>query len=301
MERLRQQLTKDVSVDIAIEQVLHSGNTKYQHVLIFRNREFGNVLALDRIINSTESDEFVYHEMIVHPAMFSHPAPGRVCIIGGAEGAVLREVLRHPVERAVMVDIDGELVELCKRLLPEFHRGSFDDSRACLVAGDGMEFLEKTDERFDVIIVDLSDPLPGSPALRLFTREFYELAFSRLTDEGVMAVQAEDMDVGVERLHCQIVKTIRQVFPLVKPYPYFQRSFFGTLGFVLASKKHDPASAQVIAKAKGSPLEFRYYSARLHSGMFALPSFLEKSYLEEIPVLTDKQSANYRETGHFFK
>lgn len=168
------------------ERVVASGRTEFQTFEIFENRLWGRMLILDGRLQSAEVDEFIYHEALVQPAMLVHPDPRRVLVLGGGEGAALREVLRHPgVTRAVMVDIDGELVGLCKERLPTFHAGAFDDPRTELVFADGRGWLAaQPDGALDVIIIDLPEPLAGGPALTLFTREMYELARSKLTPGG---------------------------------------------------------------------------------------------------------------------
>ena len=159
-----------------IRKVYYSGRTEYQDVVVQDGAAFGMSLVLDGKTQSTEVDEFAYHEGLVHPAMISHPEPRSVFVAGGGEGATLREALRHTtVERVVMVDIDQQVVELCRTHLPKHHAGSFDDPRVELVYADALDYLEETGERFDVVIIDVPDPLEVGPAVMLYTREFYEM------------------------------------------------------------------------------------------------------------------------------
>ena len=158
-----------------LDEVLYSGQTKYQSVRIVRSNNFGLCLVLDGKIQSSEADEFIYHEALVHPAMLTHPGPTSVFIAGGGEGATLREVLAHnTVKRAVMVDIDEEVIALSRHYLPDHSRGAFDDPRTELYHTDARKYQEKTEDRYDVIIIDLPDPIEEGPAYLLYTREFYQ-------------------------------------------------------------------------------------------------------------------------------
>ncbi len=175
----------------SVKSVLFSKDTPFQHIEVIEFGDYGRSLVLDGKVQSTETDEFIYHEALVHPALLTHPDPAAVMIIGGGEGATLREVLRHrSVRRAVMVDVDQEVIDVSRRLLPAFHAGAFDDPKAEIIIEDGRRWLETHDEVFDAIIIDLSDPIEEGPCYRLYTREFYRLVSSRLADDGVIALQA---------------------------------------------------------------------------------------------------------------
>jgi thermospermine synthase len=153
--------------------VLYSATTPFQKVEVLDTEPFGHVLMLDGVLNSAEKDEYIYHESLVQPAMLAHPHPRTVFIGGGGEGATLREVLRHPsVEKAVMVDIDGDLVEVFRRDLPQYPQGAFDDPRTELIFDDAKKQLEEYDGLFDVIVLDLADPVEAGPAFPLWTREY---------------------------------------------------------------------------------------------------------------------------------
>ncbi|MBI3953344.1 MAG: methyltransferase domain-containing protein, partial [Chloroflexi bacterium] len=189
-------------IRLDLRRVLAARRTAYQQLEIVDTASFGRALFLDGKVQSAELDEFVYHEALVQPAMALHPRPERVLVIGGGEGATLREALRHPtVKRAVMVDIDAEAVAACREYLPAWHQGAFADPRVELLHRDARGYLEETSELFDVIIVDVTDPLAGGPAYRLFTQEFYRLARGHLGAAGAIAVQAESADLGVLEPH----------------------------------------------------------------------------------------------------
>lgn len=154
-----------------------------------RNKWWGTILWLDNICNVTERDEFIYHEMIVHVPMLTHPDPRRVLIIGGGDGGSAREVLKHPnLEKAVMVDIDGDVVEACRKYMPGLSNGAFEDPRLELIIGDGIQYVkDAADGSFDVIIVDSTDPMDDSPGAVLFTDEFYSNCKRALSENGVIS------------------------------------------------------------------------------------------------------------------
>lgn len=160
----------------------------FQKVIIAKNKWWGNILWLDNVLNVTERDEFVYHEMIVHVPMLVHPNPRRVLIVGGGDGGAAREVLKHPnLEKFVMIDIDEVVVNECRKHMPGLNNGAFDDPRLELIIGDGIDYVKKTaDNSFDVIIVDSTDPIPDSCGEVLFTSEFYNNVNRILDKDGVV-------------------------------------------------------------------------------------------------------------------
>src|SRR3972149_6562595 len=160
----------------AIVRTIASAQTKYQQMEILELAAYGKALVLDGRIQSSQADEFIYHEALVHPGLLAHPRPQRGMVIGGGEGATVREILRHKtITDCLMADIDGEVVEECKKPMPEMPQGAFEDKRPRLLHEDARAYLEKTSERFDLIVIDLVEPLEEGPACRLFTREFYSL------------------------------------------------------------------------------------------------------------------------------
>ncbi len=226
-----------------IKRILAQAKTPYQEVLLVDLEEFGRALVIDNLIQSTERDEFLYHEVLVHPAMVLHPNPKRVLIIGGGEGATLREVLKHnTVEKAVMVDIDEKVVEFAKQYLGFMHQGSFDDPRAEVVIMDGLKYVKESPENsFDVVILDLTDPYAGPAARPLYSEEFYRDVYRVLSDDGVMVTQAGN-SFFYREAYDYVYNNVRKVFPVVAEYWNYVPSFAYTCNFVLASKKHDPYS-----------------------------------------------------------
>jgi len=203
--------------------------------------DFGRCLVLDGKLQSSQRDEFIYHEALVHPALMTHSQPSTVFIAGGGEGATLREVLAHrSVKKAVMVDIDQEAVDVCRRFLPSLHQGRFDDGRVELLHLDARKYLSESRQKFDVIVMDITDPVEGGPSYLLYTREFYGIVADRLAPGGSLAVQS-----GPANLHDMVVftainNTLREVFPRVFPYIASVPSFGGAWGFTLAGKDLDP-------------------------------------------------------------
>jgi len=260
-----------------INEVLFWEETKFQDVAIFVTEEYGKMLVTDGSTQSAEEDEYIYHESIVHPGLIAHPGPHRVLVIGGGEGAVIREVFRHPtIERVVMVDIDAELVEQCKKFLPEWHQGAFQDPRLELVFADGKDFIAKTKERFDCIIVDCGDAREEGPALTLYTEDFYRTARQRLTASGLLVVQAMELSGLDCANHVTIHKALQRIFRHVNSYAAFVPSFWATWGFIVANDTVDVSQIpsrevdKILQARKLAPV-LRYYDGLRHSHMFTLP------------------------------
>ena len=253
----------------------------------------GRLEDFDGRIQSSQADEFIYHEALVHPGMLTtDAAPRSALVIGGGEGATLREILRYPsVTRAVMVDIDGEVVELCKKHLEEMHRGAFDDKRTELRTEDARAYLDKTTEHFDFVSVDLVEPLEEGPACMLFTKEFYALIGERLTPGGTMTVQAGMTKINALSFFTAIHRTLRDVFPVVAGYQTFVSCFGTPWGFIVATKKIDPRRQdsqtidKLIAERVGGTLT--YWDGLTHQHAFALPKFLRQALDAETRVSSD--------------
>jgi spermidine synthase len=277
----------------AILRTLVSARTKYQQMEILELADYGKCLVLDGRIQSSQADEFVYHEALVHPGLLVHPGPERALVIGGGEGATLREILRHPrIRRALMVDIDAEVVEHCRRHLPEMHQGAFEDPRTEVRHEDARTFLEETRERFDLVVVDLTEPLEEGPACLLFTREFYSLVRDRLTPDGVVTLQAGMTKVGELDFFTVMVRTLREVFPVVAPYQTFVSCFGTPWGFLLASRGPDPQSftpeavdGLILTRVRG---DLRYWDGQTHVHAFALPKHIRQALAQQARVNTDK-------------
>ena len=225
-----------------IRQILYSGNTEYQSIEIIDTDSFGLCLVLDGKIQSSESDEFIYHEALVHPSMLSHRKPSRILIAGGGEGATLREVLVHrSVKSVTMVDIDSQVIDICRRFLPSIHQGAFDDPRVTLCFDDARKWIQETSEVFDVIILDLVEPQKDSPAYLLYTQEFYRMVQQTMAPDGIMCVQSGAAGWTNLENYTAINHTLSSIFPIVSPYQVYVPSFVDMWGFHSASQKNNPA------------------------------------------------------------
>jgi spermidine synthase len=276
----------------AIEEMVYSGRSAFQKIEIMQSGAFGKCLMLDGKIQSSDFDEYVYHEALVHPALIAHPHPETVFIAGGGEGATLKEVLFHnTIKRAVMIDIDQEVISVCKRLLPEYSQGAFEDARTELKHEDAREYLAKSKDRFDAIVIDLTEPIEEGPAYLLYTREFYQMVNERLTPDGLIAVQAGCASL-IELLNFSAVyNTLRSVFPVVLPYATDIPSFGGPWGFCLASRGIVPPSREGIDKriAGRGLRHLRFYDGLSHEGMFSVARPLRDTLGAQTRLITDKE------------
>jgi len=224
-----------------VKSIVVSAQTPFQQIVIADTYNYGLAFFIDGKIQSAFDDEALYHEMLVQPAMLIHPNPRSVLIVGGGEGATLREVLAHNSVRAVtMVDIDQEAVELCRQFLPSWSRGAFEDGRARLVFTDGRKFIEETDEIYDVVIIDVVDMLADGPAFRLYTRQFYEHLRKRLRPDAIVMIQGLEFSFSTHKQHVALVRTLRTLFPEVHSAQVTVPSFLGTWGIIMASDWASP-------------------------------------------------------------
>ena len=273
----------------AIRRTIHHENTEFQEVGIVESVSFGKILVLDGDMQSSQKDEFIYHESLVQPAMMSHPNPEKVLILGGGEGATLREVLRSKtVKRVVMVDIDKRLVEICKEFLPEYSCGAFDDPRAELVITDALNWLEKSEEKFDVIVGDLTDPLPQAPSHGLYSVPFFKnLITNRLNEGGLFVTQSSRITFTDMYLHNVLFETMSKVFPILRTELVYIPGFDMPWSFTIASYTTDPVKISKgeidsrISERIGDGLKF--YDGEMHHSIFALPKYIRdrrKQFLE---------------------
>lgn len=286
-------VTPDMVQLHSIKEIIYSGRTQFQSIEVIETGSFGRCLVLDGKIQSSELDEFIYHEALVYPPMIAYHDPERIFIAGGGEGATLREVLSHPsVKRVVMIDIDKEVIDICRRFLPSFHQGSFEDSRLELHFVDAKKYLEECDERFDIIILDLPEPIEGGPAYLLHTREFYQLVGARLAPDGIVSLQAGSSSWGNHQCFTAIINTLKAVFTLVFPYEAHIPSYGGMWGFALASQNLSAhLSPSEIDRRISSRVkrDLRFYDGLTHQSLFSLPRHLRKAIDEEKRVITEKE------------
>ena len=283
----------DLAVMLRVQQVLFSGRTEYQHVEVVESNLYGRSLVLDGKTQSTERDEHIYHQALVQPAMLLHPNPVDVFIGGGGEGGTLREVLSHrSVARAVMLDLDQQVVELCRQYLPEHHQGSFDDPRAQLLHQDARAYLNSGGDAFDVMVMDLVDPMEGGPAYLLYTRQYYEIAKSRLKEGGLLVTQSGPAGLlSHQECFTTINRTLSSTFAYCVGYQVHVPAFQTLWGFNIASDSPvrtldaDEVN-RLIAERLGRELDF--YDGETHQSMFNLPKFLRSGIANETRVNLDE-------------
>lgn len=268
--------TKNVKLSIKVDQQLYSGQSEFQRIDVFHSPEFGRFLTLDGFMMLTEKDEFIYHEMIVHVPMAVKPDIKRVLVIGAGDGGVIRELVRYEtIEHIDMVEIDKEVVEACVKYLPQT-ACAFTDSRVCMHFQDGLKFVRKLENEYDLIIVDSTDPF--GPGEGLFTKEFYGNCFKALNETGIMVNQHEspfyEQDaIAMQRAHKRIVES----FPIAKVYQAHIPTYpSGHWLFGFASKAFHPLKDFDEAKWEALGLKTKYYNPALHRGSFALPNYVEE-------------------------
>jgi len=270
----RETLYHGYAQTLDIGRVLFESKTEHQHLLIFENEIFGRVLALDGVVQTTERDEFIYHEMLAHVPLFSHPSPRNVLIIGGGDGGLLREVVKHPeVERVVQVEIDRAVIDLCTQYLPDHSLGAFEHPKAEIVIGDGINFVCETERRFDVVLSDCTDPV--GPGEVLFSSRFYEGVARCLNPDGIFVAQNGSAFLQPE----EVTTTYQRLSPY---FPY--RSFFGAavptyVGGILTfawagASPRQPEFAALSRRFADSGVKTRYYNPALHGASFALPQYV---------------------------
>jgi spermidine synthase len=259
------------------DRVLYENRTDHQHLIIFDNSTFGRVMMLDGVVQLTTKDEFVYHEMMAHVPLFALGEHAkRVLIVGGGDGGVMREVLKHKgVERVVLCEIDKTVIDISKEFLSEISRGAFDDRRVEVVITDGVRYVAETAERFNAIIVDSTEPV--GPAAVLFTREFFEGCASCLSRPGVLITQN-----GLPFLHpdhlASTMGLFASIFPDKATFLCDQPTYFGgpfALAWASNEKSLRQASSHTLAERfAASGLAARYYTPQLHQAAFVLPRYI---------------------------
>ena len=263
----------------ALKKTILETKTPFQHAVLADSYSFGRCLILNDEIQSAQIDEFIYHECLVQPAMVTHPAPRDILILGGGEGATVREILRHPcVRRVTMVDIDGEVVEFCRKYLAGWHQGALGHPKTRLVIEDAWRFLKHTTEKFDIIISDLPTPrAPGDPVAELYGLDFYRQLKKRLQSGGLFVAQAGSGHWLHIQFNAQLQRTLKKLFKVVRPYYTFVPSFDEPWAFMVASAHADPrqqSAAQVDKKLGTLRKSLRFFDGETHEGLFRIPKYL---------------------------
>jgi spermidine synthase len=264
-----------VRTGFRLKRRLFKGRSPFQTVEVVDTKGHGRLLLIDGMTMVSERDEFVYHEMIAHVPLFLHPRPRRVLVIGGGDGGTVREVLRHKsVERCVLVEIDALVVEASRRFLPGV-AGRLSDRRAVVRIEDGVKFVRETSERFDVVIVDSTEPF--GPAKELFGSGFYRDVKRVLTADGIVVSQAGSPFYELKTI-VNLARILRPIFPVTDAYLFTNLTYPGGLwAFSFASKGLRPIGDFRPARVKAAGLPLRWYNAAVHAGAFALPSFVSRA------------------------
>ncbi len=263
--------TPSLGITLKAAKTLYAGKSEYQEIAVIETEQYGRMLVLDGTVQTTVNDEFIYHEMIVHVPLNTHKNAENILIVGGGDGGAVREALRYPsVKRVVLAEIDPAVIEVSRRFFPEISCG-LDDRRVEIIVGDGIKYVEGNPDMFDVVIVDSTDPV--GPATGLFANSFHKSISRCLKHDGIYVAQNES-----PFLHTELIKkvhgSVRAVFPIAKlftsPVPTYPGGYWC---FIIGSKVYDPLSCEYKA---GKINETRYYNPEIHKASFALPSFLKK-------------------------
>ncbi len=260
--------TPNLGFSCKIKETLWSVQTSYQELAVLDTFQFGKMLVLDGMVQTTDIDEFVYHEMIVHVPMRTHPNPSDVLVIGGGDGGAIREVCKYPsLKQATLVEIDDQVVQASRRFFPQIS-SSLTDPRVKIVHADGVEYIRSFHEAFDVVIVDSTEPV--GPAESLFQTPFYQAVYKALKPDGLMVAQTESPFVNADLIR-SVQARIHSVFPdtylylaSIPTYPS------GLWSFTLGSRRYNP----LFPENPYVPQDTRYYTPDVHQGAFSLPRFV---------------------------
>ncbi|MCE7791398.1 spermidine synthase [Salipaludibacillus sp. CUR1] len=262
--------TENFGITAKIKKTYVSEKTDFQQLDMVETEEFGNMLLLDDMVMTTEKDEFVYHEMVAHVPLHTHPHPKNVLVVGGGDGGVIREILKHPeVEKATLVEIDGKVIEYSKKYLPTI-AGKLDDPRVDVQVDDGFMHIAKSENEYDVIMVDSTEPV--GPAVNLFTKGFYEGISKALKEDGVFVAQTDNPWFQQELIR-NVFRDVKETFPITRLYTANIPTYpSGLWSFTIGSKKYDPLD---VKEDRIHDLDTKYYTKDIHKAAFALPKFVE--------------------------
>jgi spermidine synthase len=269
---------ENVETRYRIKEVLFDEKSEFQHMQIVDSISYGRMLLLDGIVQTTEKDEFFYHEMMVHPAALTHPEPKNALIIGGGDGGILREVLKYSsIEKCTIVEIDRKVIELCQKYLPGICRDAFDDPRTDLVIADGAQFIKETDASYDLVIIDSPDPI--GPATILFSEAFYTNIHKLIAEFGIMVRQTGSVHLQVEEQK-EACRLLRSIFKNTNLYAYIVPTYVGGLfSSVFCSDQIQPfdITEEILDQKKLKyGIETLYYNPTIHRGAFQIPQFLKE-------------------------
>jgi spermidine synthase len=264
--------TENYGITAKIENTIHTEQSEFQRIDLIQTNQWGKMLVLDGMVMTTDKDEFVYHEMITHLAMNTHPNPKQVLVVGGGDGGAIREILKYSsVERAVLAEIDGRVIEVSKQYLPEI-AGKLDDPRVDVQVVDGIKYIHDNKNTFDVILVDSTEPV--GPAVGLFAKSFYEGIYESLKEDGIMVAQTESPWFNAD-LISRVFKDISSLFPVTRYYTGSIPTYpSGLWSWTMGSKKYDPLEADESKLI--DPEGTKYYHKAMHKTVFTVPKFVQE-------------------------
>jgi spermidine synthase len=271
-----EQQTEHMILSCRISNILHTEKTPFQELAVVDTHQYGRMLMLDNIIQTTVADEFVYHEMITHVALNTHPAPKRVLVIGGGDGGAVREIVKHAsIEKVVHCEIDEAVVRVSKEYLPEISC-ALDNPKVEIIFDDGIKHVRENKQTYDVIVVDSPDPI--GPAEGLFSAGFYAELFASLKDDGLFVAQTESPFLNRDLIP-RLYRDISSVFPITRLFLANVPTYPGGLwSFTMGSKKYDPLE---VDQRKIPVMDTRYYSPAIHQTCFVLPPFVQELVKQE--------------------
>lgn len=269
---------KNVEIRYGVKEILYEDGSEFQHTQVVDTYQYGRMLLLDGIVQTTEKDEFIYHEMMVHVPMLSHPNPEKILIIGGGDGGILREVLRYKsVASATMVEIDPGVIDLCKKYMPMINNGAFEDSRTNLIISDGAGFVKETEEKYNVVIVDSCDPI--GPATVLFSKDFYSDIYGLLAPDGIMVCQTGSLHMQPDE-QVETHSLLSGIYGFAYPYVFAVPTYIGGLfSAMFCSDRIDPNKIDIRVlekRAANNNIKTGYYNPGMHIGAFHIPGFLKE-------------------------
>lgn len=262
--------TNDFGITAKVKRTLHTEQTDFQSLAMIETNEWGNMLVLDDMVMTTQKDEFVYHEMIAHVPLFTHPNPKQVLVVGGGDGGVIREILKHPsVEQAVLVEIDGKVITYSKQYLPDIAE-ALDDPRVEVKIADGFMHIAESEAAYDIILVDSTEPV--GPAVQLFSKGFYAGIAKALKEDGIFVAQSDNPWFKADLIR-QVYQDVKEIFPITKLYTANIPTYpSGLWTFTLGSKTYDPTNHEAI---RSQVIKTKYYTEDIHFASFALPKFVK--------------------------
>ncbi len=262
--------TEHFGITAKVKRTHHTEKTDFQQLDMLDTEEWGNMLALDGMVMTTQKDEFVYHEMMAHVPLFTHPNPKHVLVVGGGDGGVIREVLKHPeVEKATLVEIDGKVIEYSKKFLPRI-AGDLEDPRVEVKVDDGFMHIAQSEAAYDVIMVDSTEPV--GPAVNLFSKGFYAGISNALKEDGVFVAQTDNPWFKADLIQ-QVYRDVKEIFPVTRLYTANIPTYpSGLWTFTIGSKTYDPVE---LSDSRFHDIETKYFTKELYKASFVLPKFVK--------------------------